>query len=475
MSLPRNAPVLSRDLPAMEHYDLVILGAGSGNSLVTDEMNGWRIAIVERAEFGGTCLNRGCIPTKMYVHAADVAHDAAHAGGRLGVSTAFLDADWPAIVRRTFGRIDPIAAGGEAYRRGLEHVTVYAGDARFVGHKTLEVDGQRFTGDRIVIAVGGRPMIPDLPGLSEVAFHTSDTVMRLAERPERMVILGGGFIACEFAHVFASFGTEVTMINRGPFLLKAEDADISRRFTELMAQRVHLRTGSRIERISPAGSGSVAVDLVSMYGPERVEADALLVATGRVLNGDTLDVEATGLQLGADGEVPVDEFGRTAVDGIWALGDCNGRYQLKHMANGEARVVAHNLVHPDDPRRFEHRPAPHAVFSSPQVASVGLTEEQAMEADVDFVAITHQYASAAWGWALEDRSSFVKLLGDPSTGTLLGAHVIGPQASTLISLLVQGMYLGNTVREMARDVVYIHPAPSEVVEQALIELDLRMN
>jgi mycothione reductase len=454
----------------VSHFDLVIIGTGSGNSLIVPEMDGWKIAIIERSLFGGTCLNRGCIPSKMLIYAADVAETArSEHSARYGVSTSFHGADWPAIVQRVFGRIDPIAEGGRAYRHGLPHVTVYEGDARFVGERALSVNGDEVTGDRVVIAAGARTFIPDLPGLDNVPFHTSDTILRVEHQPQHLVILGGGFIASEIGHVFGALGSRVTIINRGHHLLGAEDHDISRRFTELARHRFDLHLGARIERVYMTADG-VGVRLHDDSGGGVIEGDTLLVATGRVPNGDELEAVRSGVTVDEYGAVIVDQYGRTSCDGVWALGDVNGRHQLKHMANGEAKVVAHNLVHPDDLRCFDDRPAPHAVFTSPQIGAVGLTEEQARVSGRSYVAVAHDYAGAAYGWALEDTTSFCKLIGDPATRRLLGAHIIGYQASMLVQLLVQGMHLGSTVDEMAGGQVWIHPALTEVVEQALLKL-----
>jgi mycothione reductase len=453
-----------------QHYDLVIIGAGSGNSLVSPEMDSWRIAMVEKGLFGGTCLNVGCIPTKMFVYAADVAHHAEDTySAPYGVRTASLGADWPSIVNRVFGRIDPIAEGGRQYRHTNPNVDVYEVATHFVGERELQVGDRTITGDRIVIAAGAHTFLPPVPGLDDVPFHTSDTIMRIPRLPDHLVILGGGFVATELGHVFRSLGSKVTIVNRSHRLLMNEDHDISLRFTELAAQRFDLALGATVERVYMTAQG-FGLRVVCDGVEHTIEGDQLLVAAGRVSNGCHLDVASTGLQLDAAGNVPVDAYGRTAVPGIWALGDVNGRYMLKHMANGEARVVQHNLLHPDDLRPLDTRPAPHAVFSNPQVGSVGLTEQQARQQGVPHVVITHDYAGAAYGWALEDTTSFCKLIGDPTTRLLVGAHIIGPQASMLVQLLVQGMHLGSTGDDMATGQVWIHPALSEVVEQALLKL-----
>lgn len=449
-------------------YDLIVIGTGSGNSIIGPEMDDMRIAIVERDLFGGTCTNRGCIPSKMLIWPADLAEHAKH-GERLGVHTEFHGADWPAIVQRVFGRIDPIAESGRRYRIGLPNIDVYETEAHFVGDRQLEVDGKVISGRQVVIAAGGRSFIPNFPGLADVHFHTSDDIMRIAKLPEHLVILGGGFIAAELGHVFQALGSQVTIINRSEHLLRVEDDDISARFTELAADRFDLALGSHVERVSQSANG-ITVDVQCANGPRTITGDVLLVASGRIANSDQLHVAAGGVAVDARGFVAVDEFGRTSAPGVWALGDVNGRYQLKHMANGEARVIRYNVMHPEAPRAYDKRPAPHAVFGNPQIGAVGLTEREAKLRGEPYVAITHDYSNIAYGWAMEDTTGFCKLIGDPRTRTLLGAHIIGYQASALVQLLVQGMHLGNTVDEMATGQIWIHPALPELVENALLKL-----
>ena len=452
-------------------YDLVIIGAGSGNSIVGPEMDDWSIAIVERNLFGGTCMNRGCIPTKMLVYPADVAESATH-GPRYGVDTGFFGTNWQSIVQRVFGRIDPIAEAGRQYRHGLPHIDVYEASAHFVGERELEVMGTRIRGRNVVVAAGARSYVPDIPGIDDVPFHTSDSILRIARQPRHLVIIGGGFIAAELGHVFRSLGSEVTIVNRGHRLLQGEDLDVSVRFTELAAQRFDLALGSKVERAYMTAEG-VGLQVQCVGGERRIEGDVLLVAAGRIPNSDQLRVDAAGIDVDERGNVLVDEFGRTSAPGVWALGDINGRHQLKHMANGEARAVRHNLSHPDDLQRYDTRPAPHAVFSSPQIGSVGITGQEAETAEAagqHYCVISHNYGDSAYGWALEDTSGFCKLIGDPHTRMVVGAHVIGYQASVLVQLLVQGMHLGSTADEMATGQVWIHPALSEVVEQALLKL-----
>ncbi len=447
-----------------ERFDLVVVGTGSGNSVLTPDFDDWRVVLVERDVFGGTCLNRGCIPSKMFVYAADVARQAGRTA-HLGVDTSLDGVRWPEIVDRVFGRIDPIARGGEDYRHSLDNVTVLKGDARFVGHKVLEVGGRRITGDHIVLAAGARPFIPPIPGLDQVPYHTSDTIMRLEALPERLVILGGGYIAAELGHVFDALGVSVSIVNRSERLLRAADEDVSAAFTEIVAGRMDTALGSPVVGVSRAGS-SITVRTEA----RAVSGDVLLVATGRVPNGEQLGVTRSGVELDAAGYVVTDEFLRTGVEGVWALGDICHPVQLKHTANEDTRVVAHNIAHPDDLRRPDHSGVPHAVFAHPQVAAVGLTEQALRTAGRAYVKAVRHYRDTAYGWAMEDTTSFVKLLADPRTRLLLGAHVIGPQAPTLVQQLIQGMQFGLTTDQMARGQLYIHPALTEVVEQALLDL-----
>ena len=226
----------------MDTFDLIIIGSGSGNS-IPSHLDGWRIALIERGTFGGTCLNVGCIPSKMFVLPADVAEAARH-GDRLGLDTSFNGADWPAIRNRVFGRIDPIAAGGEEYRAsGTPDLELIRGTARFVRRRVVEVDGRLLTAPQILVATGSRPIVPAIAGLSDVRHHTSDTVMRLDRQPERLGIIGGGFIAAELGHVFDAYGSRVTLFNRSDILLRAEDDEVAARFTEVFGRRVDLRLG----------------------------------------------------------------------------------------------------------------------------------------------------------------------------------------------------------------------------------------
>ncbi|MBO0703794.1 MAG: FAD-dependent oxidoreductase, partial [Candidatus Dormibacteraeota bacterium] len=287
----------------------------------------------------------------------------------------------------------------------------------------------------------------------------------------RLAILGSGFVAAEFAHVFSAFGVDVTLVARSDRLLRTEDESVSRRFTELARARWDVRLRQRVRGAARDG-GVTKLRLAGPDGEHTVEAEELLVAVGRRPNSDLLDVATGGVATHPDGRVAVDEYQRASVDGVWALGDICSEYQLKHVANHETRVVQHNVLHPDAPVAADHRFVPHAVFTSPQIAAVGLTEQAARERGVLYAVGSQEYAGIAYGWALEDTTGFAKVLADPRSGRLLGAHIIGPQASTLIQPLIQAMSFEQDVRELARGQYWIHPALPELVENALLNLAL---
>jgi mycothione reductase len=471
------------------HYDLVIIGSGSGNALVTPELESRRTAVIDRGSgsahaFGGTCLNVGCIPTKMFVYAAEVAQTVRDAG-RFGIDATLEGVRWRDIRDRIFGRIDPISEGGRDYRRDADHTEAYLGHARFVGERELEVEitlpggghevgsRQRVSGDQVVIATGARPRVPDVVARSGVPFHTSDTVMRIDELPASMVVVGGGVIAAEFAHVFSALGVRVTVVTRTERLLRVLDGELSAAFTDLARQKWSVHTDAEPTAVRRGGEG-VELDLAD---GTVVTGELLLVATGRRPNSDDMGLDAAGVRVRDDGRVEVDEHGRTSAPGVWALGDVSSPHQLKHVANHEARVVAHNLLHPRSLMSFDHRYVPAAVFSDPQVATVGLTEEQAREQGYDVTARTQRYGDVAYGWAMEDTTSLFKVVADRRTGHLLGAHAIGPHSSSLIQPVIQALSLAPatgapTAHELARGQYWIHPALAEVVENALLGLDV---
>jgi mycothione reductase len=475
------------------HFDLCIVGTGSGNTILDERFDDQRIALIDSGTFGGTCLNVGCIPTKMLAYPADLASSPAEAR-RLGVDLVAERVRWHDIRDRIFGRVDATSSEGRRDRLERRNVTVFEREARFVAPRVLQVGAETVSADRVVLAAGSRPTVPDLTGLQRVPYHTSDTIMRLDELPESLAILGGGYVAAEFAHIFGAFGTRVTILNRSDFLLSRHDGEIRRRFTDLMSASVDVRLRCQVAEVIPlpddrmrlrlTGAGAEGLTGAGAEGPTgagaegptgageeaaRLDVDMLLVATGRIPNSDRLNLPAAGVETDDAGYVVVDEHQATSASGVFALGDISSHQMLKHVANADARVVQHNLLHPESPISSDHRYVPNAIFSSPQVASVGMTEEQARERGIDHITSRADYDETAYGWAMEDSGHFCKVLADPR-GELLGGHLIGPQATVLIQPLVQALSFGTGARELARGQYWPHPAMSEVVEQALLKL-----
>lgn len=451
----------------MQHFNLAIIGSGSGNALVPTDPAQGPVALIEAGAFGGTCINRGCIPSKILVYTADLAAQVRSAP-EFGLSAAVTGVNWRAIRDRTFARVEQISADGRRARAESAQVRLFQGRARFAGPRELVIsDGTRITAEHIVVATGATPVVPPVVAESGVAFHTSDTVMRIDELPARMVIIGGGYVAAEFAHVFSQLGVDIRLVNLAPRLLDDFDPEISGRFTALARRRWDLRLSATITGVRQDGDGVA----VLLDDGTTVAGDLLLVAAGRRPDTDDLGLDLAGVRRHDDGRIQVDSYGRTTAPGIWSLGDASSPFELKHVANAEARTLAHNLSCPQDLRPYAHDWVPAAVFTEPQIATVG-ARQQDLAGRREYVEAVQAYADTAYGWALQDTSGICKLYADPATGKLLGAHILGYQASLLIQPLVQAASSGQGVAELARGQYWIHPALTEVVENALLKLPL---
>lgn len=438
--------------------------------IVDSKFDDRRVAVIEKGRFGGTCLNVGCIPSKMLAYTADVL-DTIGGAASFDIDTEPATARWTDIRSRIFDRLDADEASAREYRKKSSNVTVLAGTAVFTGPRTLRVtdeDGSLLgtvTADRIVLAAGGRPVIPD--AVANVPHHTSDTIMRIDAPPARLLVLGGGYIAAELAHVFSALGSIITIIDSADRLLDGHDTDVTRTFTDLSATRWDLRLGSTVTDARTDGTDIV----LTLDSGDEVTGDTLLIAAGRQPNSDVLDCAAAGIELDDKGRVVVNGEQRTNIDGVFALGDICNTVPLKHVANREAQTVAHNLLH-DEPMTTQLDLVPSAVFGSPQIASIGRTEQQLDDDGASYVSGIARYSDVAYGWAMEDESGFCKVLADPSTGRILGAHIVGPQASTMIHLFVVAMTFDIDAHRLATEPYWTHPALPELVENALLALDL---
>ncbi len=467
-----SAPVTSTTAGEND-FDLIIIGAGSGNTIPGPQFADLKIAIIDDGDhFGGTCLNVGCIPTKMFVRPAEIAQEA-RTSQHLGVTAESVRAHWGAVRDRIFTRIDAISSSGEEYRRsGEPNIQLVREQVRFVAERELETaSGRRLRGERIIIAAGSRSAALDALPWSRRVISNAEA-LRLEQLPQHITVIGGGAIGCEFASIFHGFGVNTVQLVRS-LPLKSVDSDVATTFTAVADW--DLRTGIEVTDADETTEGMT----LTLSDGSQLRTDLVLVAAGRIPNSDRLDAAAAGFDLHRDGRIAVDEYQRVLrqgepVPGVWALGDISSSHQLKHVANEEARVVAHNVeaeLTGAPLRRNTLGPVPTAVFSHPEVASFGESLAQALDRGADAFAVRHDYCATAWGWALDDETSFCKLVVDRGSGKLLGAQIIGPDAAILLQPLIQAASAGRSVRGLARQQYWPHPAATEIIENALLRAE----
>lgn len=447
----------------MQEFDLIVIGSGSGLDVANAvAQEGKRVAIVEKGKMGGTCLNRGCIPSKLLIHSADVMETIKNAA-QFGINVDGFSVDFEKIVSRTNRIVDSDSDGIRKAFSQIENPKLFPDECRFVGEKTLSVGGQEIKADKILIASGTRPAIPKIDGLEGSGFITSDEALRLKKQPRVLTIIGGGYIAAELAHFFGPLGTKINIIQRRGVLVPDEDEEVARKFTDVFSKKYSVHLGSITESVSKSGVVFNVVAKNSTGKKIGVESDQLLIATGRVPNSDTLDLEKAGVKTDSAGFIPVDDHLETSAKGVFALGDAVGRYLFKHSANHEAQYAYYNLTH-DKKIPVDYAAMPHAIFSSPQVAGAGYTEQELKKNGIQYTKAVYPYIRTAMGEAIEDRDGFVKLLASKE-GRILGCHIIGSHASMLIHEVLVAMKLGAGVHDIVRT-VHIHPALSEVVSRA---------
>ena len=455
----------------MEKFDLIVIGSGSGLDVANAAaQGGMKVAIIEKDRMGGTCLNRGCIPSKLLIHSADVM-ETIRTASTFGINVRSVTVDFEKIMQRTYDIVDPDAEGIRKAFGNIDNPKLYHSECRFVSEKEVAVAaaGKTITAEKILIATGTRPGVPKINGLEGSGFMTSDEALRIKKQPKVLTIIGGGYIACELAHFFGALGTKVNITQRRDVLLANEDEEVAKRFTEVFSKRHGVYTGYNPTSVEKKGKDFVVSakrkDGVGGGGGEkiRLESDQLLIATGRVPNSDTLDLEKTGVTTNDRGFIEVDEYLETNVKGIFSLGDAVGRYMFKHTANHEAQYAYNNLAGRKKVA-VDYTAMPHAVFASPQVAAVGFTEQELKKKGMHYSRAVYPYINTAMGEALDDRDGFVKLLVSHDR-KIIGCHIIGSDASVLIHEVLVVMKMGGTVDSIA-DTVHIHPALSEVVARA---------
>jgi mycothione reductase len=456
---------------AAKRYDLIVIGTGSAMNLVDPFLRskpGARVAVIDKDEPGGICLTRGCIPTKLLVSVADVVRHVESAGD-FGIDVTVNKIDFPKIMKRMRDHIDPDI---ESIRKGLSKspdIDYYHKPAKFVAPKTLEVDGKKIQGETILLCTGSKVLLPPIQGLDKVPYLTSDTVLDLKVRPESLVIVGGGYIAAEFAHFFSAIGTRVTMLGRNERLLPDEEPEVSRLALTQMRRHMRIETGVEVHAVKGVGKKGVRVTGRTKKGaPLEVDAEQILIAAGRSSTSDILAADKGGVRTDKAGWIVVDEFLRTSAPGVWAMGDANGVHQFKHKANYESLVVWQNAFGGQSVK-VDYHAVPRAVFTHPEIASVGMGEAEAIRRyGKDLLRIgLCKYEETAKGQAIGAKDHFVKVLVQGRQQQILGAHIIGPQASVLIHEIIPLMNTPERSAHPIRDMMHIHPALSEVVERAV--------
>ena len=453
----------------MEKYDVVVIGSGSGMVIVEEALShGLKVALVDRGPTGGTCLNTGCIPSKMLIYAADRIVEAQEAK-KLGIVAEIKNINFKFIMERMRRNIRGYR---DRMRKGLaevENLDFYQSEAHFVQDYTLKVNSKTISGKKICIASGSRISIPPIKGLNSIDYLTNETVLQLKEKPESIIIVGGGYIAVEYSHFFSAMGTRVTILEMANRLVLTEEPDISELLRKQLSQRMEVHTNALVEEVKTKNANCLVVVKDANTGLQKeFTAQKVMVAVGRRSNADLLKVEKTGVETDSRGYIKVDEYMETSKKNIYAVGDANGQQMFTHVANREAGVAANNMLH-DSKEKMNYGAAPHAVYSHPQIASVGLTEETAKK-DHTILMGTAKYSDIAKGQAMMEEDSFAKAIIDKDTEKILGFHIIGPNAPELLQEVVNTMESGDTVSNIISG-IHIHPALSELIQQTLANLE----
>ncbi|MEK6937024.1 MAG: dihydrolipoyl dehydrogenase [Nanoarchaeota archaeon] len=449
----------------MKVFDLIVIGSGSGLDLaVSASEKGLKTAIIEKGPLGGTCLNRGCIPSKMLIHSADLISQIKKSH-LFGIKTKITKIDFKKIVSRVVKTVDQESREIENSLKHSKNPVLFKGPCKFIDFKTIKVNNEILKAEKILLAVGSRPIIPNIKGLNKVNYMTSAEALRLKKFPKTMTIIGGGYIAAELAHFYGSLGAKINIVQHNKLILPREDIDISNKITELFKKRYNVFTEYEAEEVKKKGEKFILkIKHNEKNISKTLKSDQLLIAIGVTPNSDLLNLEKTKVKTDEKGFIKANEFLETNIPGIYALGDCIGKFLFKHSANLEAEYVYSNLVL-NKKEKVDYFAMPHAVFTNPQIASVGFTEQELKEKKIPYSVSKYSYIDTGMGHAIEEKDGFVKILVDKQ-GKILGCHILGHEASTLIHEVIVAMKSGNGNIKNIINSVHIHPALSEVVQRA---------
>lgn len=427
-----------------------------------------RIAVIENNMVGGICLTRGCIPSKMLLEVARNVKRVLEAS-KFGIRAQFHGIDFAETMQRVWQRISKESQSIEKSLKRHPLIDLYLTTGTFVSDYTVDVNGKEIEGDIVLLCTGSRPAIPKVPGVEDVDYYTNDNFFKELRRlPRRTVIVGGGYVGLELGFFLAMMGSHVTVLQRRPRVLPDEEPEVSELVLKELSRHMDIKVNHEVVEFRRIGDRKIVVAENKLTGDNvEFEADAILIASGRASNSDITQVEKTGVKVDAKGWIVVDEYLRTTKEDIWAFGDATGKLMYKHKANYESMIVYRNAFKGEQ-AKVDYHAVPHAVFTEPEVASVGMKEEEAMKR-FDILVGYATYGETAKGEAMMEEHSFVKVILEKETFRILGAHIVGPEASILIQEVVNLMYAGGTALPIYRG-MHIHPALSEVVERAFYHL-----
>ncbi|MFT4251831.1 MAG: FAD-containing oxidoreductase [Caulobacter sp.] len=456
-------------------FDAIIIGAGQAGPSLAGRLTaaGWKVALVERKLFGGTCVNTGCMPTKTLVASAYAAHLARRAADYGVVLRGEVAVDMKAVKERQQTVVRNARGNVETWLRGMDGLTVVEGHARLTSPTTVEVDGRVLAAPKIFLNVGGRANVPDMPGVNDVPYLTNVGMMQLDVLPEHLVIVGGSYIGLEFAQMYRRFGAAVTVVEMGPRLIGREDPEVSDTVREILeAEGVAFRLNSECISFAPnkteRGEEGVCVNVTCREGEPAVKGSHVLLAVGRKPNTDDLGLEVAGVALDKRGYIQVDETLRTNVPSIWAMGDCNGRGAFTHTAYNDFEIIAANLLD-DDPRRVTDRLTAYALYIDPPLGRVGMTEAEVRGSGRPALVGTRPMTRVGRAVEKGETQGFMKVLVDAETRQILGASILGVSGDEAIHGILDVMYAKAPYTILQRTVP-IHPTVSELIPTVLGEL-----
>ena len=446
----------------MKNYDVVVIGSGSGGEIVDAAlMSGHSVVWIDKGPLGGTCLNVGCIPSKMLIYPADRIMEILDAD-KLGIKVEIKEIDFKKIMDHMR---KPIKESHEhmstALKSSIKNFNYLKGEGYFIDDYKIMINSENISGKKIFIGTGARPLIPLIEGIEDVEYLTNENVFNLKEKPESMIIIGGGYISAEFAHFFSAIGTDVTVLQRSDRLIANSEPEISELLEKKMKQRMDVFTNIEVIEVEKKKNNAL------VFGKDKktdkikeFAANKILIATGRKSNADLLKVENTGVELDSRGYIKVNEFLETSKKNIWAFGDATGKYMFKHVANEEAMIAWRNAISKDK-IHLDYGAVPYAVFTHPQIAGVGLTEREAKKSH-DILVGKALYSDVAKGEAMAELDGFAKAIVDKKDYKILGFHIIGPYASILIQEVINAMALGGKIEYIGGG-MHIHPALPELI------------